>query len=106
MKQRPKEGRAERSAAPATMVIRWTKAINGQASAEGEDDKNEDAGTNGAPGDGEHMTATNGRDTSSTKGNGAMTPQDCDAETILQKDPRGGDHPPPRKKNYRESMDK
>ncbi len=38
------------------------------------------------PGDGERLTATDGRNTSSTKGNGATTPHDCDAETNLQKD--------------------
>ena len=55
-------------------------------SAEGDEDKNKNAGTNGAPGDGKRFKATNGRDTSSTKGNGATTPHDCDAETNLQKD--------------------
>jgi hypothetical protein len=55
-------------------------------SAEGNNDKNKDTGTNKAPGDGERLTATNGRDTSSTKGDGATTPHDCDAETNLQKD--------------------
>jgi hypothetical protein len=77
-----------------------------QSSAEGNDNKNEDAGTNGAPGDGERMTATNVRDKSSTKGNGTMTPHDRDAETNLQKDPCCGNHPPPHKKNDQESMDK
>jgi hypothetical protein len=38
------------------------------------------------PGDGKRLTATNGRDTSSTKGDGATTPHDSDAETNLQKD--------------------
>ena len=32
------------------------------------------------------MTATDGHDTSSTKGNGATTPHDSNAETNLQKD--------------------
>ncbi len=57
-------------------------------------------------GDGESMTATDVRDKSSTKGNGAPTPHDCDAETNLQKDPRCGNHPPPHKKNDQESMNK
>jgi hypothetical protein len=34
------------------------------------------------------MTATDVHDKSSTKGNGATTPHDCNAETNLQKDPR------------------
>ncbi len=57
-----------------------------RSSAEGNDTKNEDAGTNGASGDGERLTATDGRDTSSTKGDSATTPHDCNAETNLQKD--------------------
>ena len=57
-----------------------------QSSAEGDNDKNEDTGTNGAPGDGERLRVTNGRDTSSAKGDGALTPHDRDAETNLQKD--------------------
>ena len=57
-----------------------------RSSAEGDDNKNEDAGTNGAPGDGKHLTAIDGRDRPSTKGNGATTPHDCNAETNLQKD--------------------
>jgi hypothetical protein len=60
--------------------------IHKWSSAEGNDDKNKDAGTNGASGDGERLTATNGRDTSSTKGDGTTTPHDCHAETNLQKD--------------------
>ncbi len=76
------------------------------SSAEGNEDKNEDAGTNRAPGDGERMTVTNVRDKSSTKGNGATTLHDCDAETILQKDCRSGNRPPPHEKNDQESMDK
>ena len=75
-------------------------------STEGDEDKNEDTGTNGVPGDGECMTATNGLERLSTKGDGAMTPHDHDAETNLQKDPRGGNRPPPHKKNDPESMDK
>ncbi len=75
-------------------------------STEGDDNKNEDAGTNGAPGDGERMTTTNVRDKSSTKGNSATTPHDCDAETNLQKDPCCVNRPPPHKKNDQESMDK
>ena len=75
-----------------------------RSSAEGDDNKNKDAGTNGAPGDGKRMTATNVCDTSSTKGDGAMTPHDCNAETNLQKDLRCGNHPPPHKKNNQESM--
>jgi len=55
-------------------------------SAEGDDNKNKNAGTNGAPGDGKRLTATDGHDTSNTKGNSTMTPHDCDAETNLQKD--------------------
>ena len=55
-------------------------------SAEGNNDKNKDTGTNEAPGDGECLTATDGRDMSSTKDDGATTPHDCDAETNLQKD--------------------
>ena len=55
-------------------------------SAEGDNDKNKDTGTNEAPGDGERLTATNGRNTSSTNGNGTTTPHDRDAETNLQKD--------------------
>ena len=58
------------------------------------------------PGDGKRLTATNGRDTSSTKGNGATTPHDHNAETNLQKDPRGGDRPPPQKKNDCDTMAK
>ncbi len=77
-----------------------------RSSAEGDNDKNEDAGTNGAPGDGERMTATNVHDMSSTKGDGATTPHDCDAETNLQKDPCCGNRPPPHEKNDQESMDK
>ena len=57
-----------------------------RSSAEGDNNKNKDAGTNGAPGDGKCLTVTNGRDTSSTKGNNATTPHDCNAETNLQKD--------------------
>ncbi len=76
------------------------------SSAEGDDDKNEDAGTNGAPGDGERMTTTDFRDRSSTKGNGATTPHDCDAEINLQKDPCCDDRPPLHKKNDQESIDK
>ena len=34
------------------------------------------------------MTATNVHDKSSTKGDGAMTPHDRNAETNLQRDPR------------------
>ena len=75
-------------------------------SAEGDDDENEDAGTKGAPGDGERMTVTDVRDKSSTKGNSATTPHDCDAETNLQKDPRCGNRPPPHEKNDQESMNK
>jgi hypothetical protein len=56
------------------------------SSAEGDNDENKDAGTNGAPGDGKRLMATDSRDTSSTKGNGTTTPHDCDAETNLQKD--------------------
>ena len=55
-------------------------------SAEGNKDKNKDTGTNEAPGDGKRLTATDDRDTSSTKGDGTTTPHDCDAETNLQKD--------------------
>ena len=51
-----------------------------------DEDKNKDTGTNEAPGDGECLTATNSRNTSSTKGDGATTPHDRDAETNLQKD--------------------
>ncbi len=58
------------------------------------------------PGDGERMTATDVRDKSSTKGDGATTSHDCDAETNLQKDPCCGNRPPPHKKNDQESMDK
>ena len=54
--------------------------------AEGDGDKNKDAGTNEAPGDDECLTATDGRNTSSTKGDGATMPHDCDTETNLQKD--------------------
>ena len=57
--------------------------IHKRSSAESNGNKNEDAGTNGVPGDGERMTATDGRDTSNTKGNGPMTPYDSDAETNL-----------------------
>jgi hypothetical protein len=46
------------------------------SSAEDNDDKNEDAGTNGAPGDGERMTAADVRDKSSTKGDGAKESMD------------------------------
>jgi hypothetical protein len=54
---------------------------------EGNDDKNKDACTNGASGDGERLTATDGCDTSSTKRKGATTPHDCvNAETNKQKD--------------------
>ena len=53
-----------------------------RSSAEGGDNKNENAGTNGAPGDGERMTATDVRDKSSTKGDGVTTPHDHDAETM------------------------
>ena len=52
------------------------------------------------------MTATNVCDKSSTKGDGATTPHDHDAENNLQKDPRCGNRPPPHKKNDQESMDK
>ena len=53
---------------------------------EGNDDKNKDACTNGASGDGERLTATDGCDRSSTKRKGATMPHDRDAETNLQKD--------------------
>ena len=54
---------------------------------EGDNNKNKDAGTNGAPGDDERLTATNGRDTSSTKRKGTTTPHDCgNAETNEQID--------------------
>ena len=75
-------------------------------SPEGGDNKNENADTKEAPGDGNCMTATNVHDKSSTKGNGTMMPHDRDAETNLQKDPCCGNCPPPHKKNDQESMDK
>jgi hypothetical protein len=54
---------------------------------EGNDNKNKDACTNGASGDGERLTATDSCDTSSTKRKGATTPHDCvNAETNKQKD--------------------
>jgi hypothetical protein len=65
-----------------------------RSSVEGDDDKNK------------HMTATNVRDKSSTKGDGATMPHDCNAETNLQKEPRCGNRPPLHKKNDQESMDK
>ncbi len=52
------------------------------------------------------MTATDGHDTSSTKGDGATMPHDRDAETNLLKDPCGGNRPPPHEKNDREPMAK
>ena len=61
-----------------------------RSSAEGDNDKSK------------RMTATDVRDKSSTKGDGATTPHDHDAETNLQKDPR----PSPHEKNDQESMDK
>ena len=80
-----KEERAKRSTAPTTTVIRPTKSHK-RLSAEGDNDKNKDAGTNGPPGDGKRLTATDGHDTSNTKGDSTMTPHDHDAETNLQKD--------------------
>ena len=63
------------------------KDADTHSSAEGDDNKNKDAGTNGAPGDGERLMATNGCDTSSTKRKGAATPHDCgNAETNEQID--------------------
>ena len=61
-----------------------------RSSAEGDNDKSK------------CMTATDVHDKSSTKGDGATTPHDHDAETNLQKDPR----PSPHEKNDQESMDK
>jgi hypothetical protein len=77
-----------------------------RSSVEGDNDKNEEAGTKGAPGNGKHMTATDVMDKSITKGNNATMPHDRDAETNLQKDPLCGNCPPPHKKNDQESMDK
>ena len=63
------------------------KDADTHSSAEGDDDKNKDACTNEAPGDGERLTVTDGCDTSSTKRKGTTTPHDCvNAETNKQKD--------------------
>ena len=56
-----------------------------RSSAEGDDNKNKDAGTNGAPGDGKPLTATDGCVSSSTKGNGTMTPHDRDQRPTYRK---------------------
>ena len=77
------KGQKKRSASDGSNT---TDKSHTRLSVEGDDNKNEDAGTNGAPGDGQRMTVTDVRDKSSTKGDGATTPHDSDAETNLQKD--------------------
>ena len=63
------------------------KDADTHSSTEGDDDKNKDACTNEAPGDGERLMATDSCDTSRTKRKGATTPHDCvNAETNEQKD--------------------
>jgi hypothetical protein len=75
------KGQKKRSASnDGNMVIKSHK----QSSVEGDDDKNKNAGTNGAPGDGKRLMATNG-------------PMVNTANT-----PRGYDRPPPTKNNDRE----
>ena len=63
------------------------KDADTHSSAEGDNDKNKDVGTNEAPRDGEHLTATDGCDTSSAKRKGATMPHDRGNEdTNEQKD--------------------
>ena len=63
------------------------KDADTHSSAEGDNDKNKDACTNGAPEDSERLTATNGCDTSSKKRKGATSSHDSvNAETNEQKD--------------------